>query len=180
MREVRKNRKIRFAVACLAAFVVLECRWLGLLPKVEAEATGDRLSSRELAALQARFRATRGDSAARRQLVEEMATRGPEAAEAALRVIERELGPQLRRYHDIFYRQAAELAGKTSLPGGGGDAACHNSRPATATRFQQGADSADSGPGHAAVTRAALNLAGRGPRCLARNSARAGAAFGIG
>ncbi|GAB6187594.1 CAP domain-containing protein [Thermopirellula anaerolimosa] len=77
-----------------------------------AESPGEKPSSRETAAFQARFRAARGDLGERRRLVEEAVARGPAVAESVLGVIERELGPQVKRYHELFYRQAVQLAGK--------------------------------------------------------------------
>lgn len=76
------------------------------------ESASDKLSPRELAALQARFRSAKGDPDERRRLVEDAVARGLAAAEAVLGVVERELGPQVRRYHEMFYRQAVQLAGK--------------------------------------------------------------------
>lgn len=108
-RRPTRRRFLRVA----AALVVVPTTRLGCgLTHARAETPGDPFSSRELAAFQARFRAAKGDPDQRRRLVEEAAARGPAAAEAVLGVIERELGPQVRRYHELFYREAVQSAGK--------------------------------------------------------------------
>ncbi|MGQ9822267.1 MAG: CAP domain-containing protein [Thermogutta sp.] len=99
----------RFWIALAAVLVIPPA--VGLSSARE-ESVSDKLSPRELAALQARFRSAKGDFGERRRLVEDAVARGPAAAEAVLGVIERELGPQVRRYHEMFYRQAVQLAGK--------------------------------------------------------------------
>lgn len=104
-----RRRLLRFRPVI---FMVLAIRLFVGLPQTWAEPPSEKFSSRDVTAFQARFRAAKGDPDERRRLVEEAVARGPAAAEAVLGVIERELGPQVRRYHELFYRQAVQLAGK--------------------------------------------------------------------
>lgn len=103
------GRRVRVWTALAAVLVIPPA--VGMTSAREGSAS-DKLSPREVAALQARFRSAKGDPDERRRLVEDAVARGPAAAEAVLGVIERELGPQVRRYHEMFYRQAVQLAGK--------------------------------------------------------------------
>ncbi len=107
----RPIRRTLLRVSTALVFVLAAGPCLGPAP-IWAEPPSDAFTSRESAAFQARFRAAKGDPDERRRLVEEAVARGPAAAEAVLGVIERELGPQVRRYHELFYRQAVQLAGK--------------------------------------------------------------------